>query len=107
MFCPRSEVSELTIISVIGKPHLWAYEQDLPVVCNDTTVINHVLVYNWPFVGVFSKTPAKGQQAAHMPISQTMSMDASEVKILASTSQEWRTVSPIPAFTRRKTSRKS
>jgi len=60
MFCPRSEISELTIISVIGKPHLWAYEQDLPVVCNDTTVINHVLVYNWPFVGVFSKPPENG-----------------------------------------------
>jgi len=46
---PRSEVPQLAIIPIIGKPHLWAYKQNLLVMNNDTTIVDHVLVNNGPF----------------------------------------------------------
>lgn len=50
MLRPRCEVPHLTIITVIGKPHLRADKQNLSVVYDDPAVIDYVLVYDWPVI---------------------------------------------------------
>jgi len=45
---PWNEVTKLPIVSVICEPHLWADEQDLPVMDDHTAVVNDILVYDWP-----------------------------------------------------------
>jgi len=46
---PRCEVSHLTVVSIISKPHLGTNEENLLVVDNDATVVYHVLVYDRPW----------------------------------------------------------
>jgi hypothetical protein len=46
--CPRCEIPELAIVAVVGKPHLRSYEKNLSVVCNDATVVDHVLMHHRP-----------------------------------------------------------
>lgn len=45
---PRSEVTELAVVSVICQPHLRTDEDNFLVVNDDLTVVVHILVYNWP-----------------------------------------------------------
>jgi hypothetical protein len=48
MLHPGSEVTQFTIISVIGEPHLRADEEDFFVMNDDPAVVNYVLVYHRP-----------------------------------------------------------
>jgi aspartokinase-like uncharacterized kinase len=48
MFCPGREVAHLTVIPVIGQPHLWPNEEDLTVMDDNSTVVDDVLVNDGP-----------------------------------------------------------
>ena len=48
MFHPRSKIAQLSIVSVIRKPHLRPNEKDLAVVNNHSTIVDYVLVNNGP-----------------------------------------------------------
>ena len=45
---PRGEVTELAVVPVICQPHLGTDEENFLVVNDDSTVVVHILVYNWP-----------------------------------------------------------
>ena len=51
MFCPRCEITQFTIISVIGHPHLWANKEDLLVMNDYSAIIDDVLVDDGPDFG--------------------------------------------------------
>ena len=48
MLLPRGEIAHLSVVTIICKPHLWADEDDLTVMNNDSTIVVYVLVNNWP-----------------------------------------------------------
>ncbi len=48
MLRPRREKTQLTIITVVGKPHLRADEQNFLVVDNNSAIVDDVLVHNGP-----------------------------------------------------------
>jgi len=48
MFHPRSEITQFSIVSIVGKPHLRSNEKDLAVVDNHSTIVDYVLVNNGP-----------------------------------------------------------
>ena len=48
MLHPRSEVAHLPVVTVIGQPHLRANMQDLVVVNDYATVVDNVLMHDWP-----------------------------------------------------------
>ena len=51
---PWREVPQLSIISIVSHPHLRSDVKDLVVVDDHTTVVDDVLVYNWPVKEVIS-----------------------------------------------------
>lgn len=65
---------------------------------DNSAVINYVLMDNRPDVFYQVKIWFKIVEQTDIPISQTMPIVASEVKIFARTSQEWRTVSPVDNY---------
>lgn len=48
MLHPWREPAKLPIVSVVRHPHFRSNEQDLPVVNDDTAVVDHVLVGDRP-----------------------------------------------------------
>lgn len=54
MLRPRGEVSHLTVVPVVGQPHLGSNQNDLAMIYDDTAVINHVLVGNRPVGHILS-----------------------------------------------------
>jgi hypothetical protein len=94
MFRPRREEPKLTIITVIRQPHFWADEKYLLVVNDDTAVVNHVLVHYGPSRIHSGYCTVQTNPGTHIPMSHTISIVTSDARILAKTSQEWRTVSP-------------
>jgi hypothetical protein len=50
MLHPGSKVPHLAVVAIVGEPHLGTNEQDLPIVYNDTAVVNHVLVHHGPVI---------------------------------------------------------
>ena len=95
MFHPWCEISHLTIITVVSKRQFWTDQKDLLVVNDDSTVVNHVLVHDWPdgFVSVCHESHVG--VFTDMPMSQIIPMVSSPARIFASTSQECNTVSPV------------
>ena len=51
MFCPRSEVTQFTIISIIGQPHFGANKENLLVMDDYSAVIYDVLMHDGPDFG--------------------------------------------------------
>lgn len=45
---PRGEVTQLSVIPIISKPHLWTNEEDFAVENDDSTVVCYALVNYWP-----------------------------------------------------------
>ena len=45
---PRCEVTQLAIVAIIRKPHLWANEEDLAIVDDHAAVVYHILVHHRP-----------------------------------------------------------
>ena len=45
---PRREPSQLTIVSVIRQPHLWADEQNFSVVNDNPAIVDYILVCDRP-----------------------------------------------------------
>ena len=45
---PRREVSQLAVVAVVCKPHLWTDEKDLLVVADDAAVVGDGLVRHRP-----------------------------------------------------------
>lgn len=48
MLCPWRKIPHLAIVTVIGKPHLWADEQNPPIMDDDPAIIYNILVYHGP-----------------------------------------------------------
>jgi len=48
MFHPRSKIAQLSIVSVIRKPHLRSNEKDLAVVNNHSAIVDDILVNDGP-----------------------------------------------------------
>lgn len=47
---PRCEVSKLSVVSVVGQPHLWADMKDFVIVDDHSAIVDHVLVDDGPGV---------------------------------------------------------
>ena len=48
MLHPWREVSKFSIVSVVSKPHLGSDEGNLSIIDNHATVVDDILVYDWP-----------------------------------------------------------
>ena len=87
MFFPRGEMTELAVVTVIGQPHLGSNEENLAIMNNDTAIVPDVLVDNRPRRNISKATRQPGK-LARIPMSHMIPTVASDVNILASTSQE-------------------
>ena len=99
-FHPWSEVPEFAVVSAVRHPHLWTNENDFAIVDDYATVIDDIPVHDrpaWNFPVMFSIE----YPITYIPISQTIPWASSEVRILPSTSHEWRQVSPTTVVQQR------
>ena len=48
VLCPWSEIPHLPVITIVGKPHLWADQEDLRVVNDNTTIVENISMDDWP-----------------------------------------------------------
>jgi hypothetical protein len=63
MFSPRSKVSQFSIVSVVGQPHLWTNKKDLAVVDYYSAVVDYVFVNHRPLlVGVTLEVDGIGRK---------------------------------------------
>jgi hypothetical protein len=88
MLVPRSEIPKFAIVSIVSQPHLWTDEEDLSVVNDDSTVVDHILVHDWPGMKDITNVTDGKEKDAHMPISHIIPCASSDAKIFARTSQE-------------------
>lgn len=51
MFCPRCEITQFTIISIIGEPHFGANKENLLVMDDYSAIIDDVLMHDGPNFG--------------------------------------------------------
>ncbi len=45
---PWRKVSQLAIVATVSKPHLWAYENNLAVMNDHTTIVDDIFVHDRP-----------------------------------------------------------
>jgi len=67
------------VVPIVGHPHLWSDQQDLPVMNDDSTIIIVVLVRHWPVVPgpqgeLASYVTRRNDHGAYIPISQMISL---------------------------------
>lgn len=63
---PRREVSHLTVVSIISKPHLGTNEENLLVVDNDATVVYHILMCDRPWDRMMMKDERNVVEEIHV-----------------------------------------
>ena len=67
------------VVPIVGHPHFWPDQQDLPVMNDNSTIIIVILVRHWPIVpdpqGELANYVARrNDHDAYIPISQMISL---------------------------------
>lgn len=92
MLHPGSEITHFAIVTRVCEPHFGPDQEDLSVVDDHPAIVDDIFVDDRPDK-VVSMVHVR-TKSSYMPTSQTISVASVELRILARTSHEWRTVSP-------------